>query len=135
MKWKEDAFSIILPDPYNPDAAWHNVALFTNKEEALAFVAEHLGGDEKGKIDLISHVPDVGWLVDVPNPQDPGGPWIFVESFDLKREAIDFVKQVYYTDSKGRLQAIDIMYSGEEEPERGPRDWSPRWKTEREKRK
>lgn len=130
MAWKPEAWAVLLPDPYDPDGQWSLVSSFSSKADADSFVSEALGG-EGWKIGIISHIPDEGWLVDLPNPQEPAGPWIFVESFDTKKEAIQFVRQKYGADSKGLLNVVDVMYGDEIQPVRGPRDWSPRWKKKR----
>lgn len=144
MAWKAEGFYVILPDPYNPDGQWQQAADFDSMADASAFVQETLGGNAKGWIGLISRVPnaepdefDEGWLVDLPNPQQPEGPWIFVESFETKREAVAFVREKYGANAKGELKVIDVMYGDDEEKkeERGPRDWSPRWAKEKKGRK
>lgn len=134
MPYERKIFFITLPNPYDPEASWEDIHFFHSKQEALDFVSDVLAGDEEGRIDLISHIDDEGWLVDLPNPQHLEDAWIFVESFTTKREAVKFVKSAYGADAQGRLKAIEVVtVSLEEKEERGPRDWSPRWKKRKKK--
>ena len=40
----------------NPDDTWVNVAEFPNKNMAIAFVKKTFGGDEEGRISLITEI-------------------------------------------------------------------------------
>jgi hypothetical protein len=54
-------WAVDLPDPHKyggEDDAWINLDYFDSEAQAIAFVREHLGADEQGKLNLISFVPD-----------------------------------------------------------------------------
>lgn len=138
MGWKPEAWAIILPSPHDIDGQWIGVATFNTAADAKEFVMNVLGGDEKGRISTITPPPqeDEGWLVDLPNVSNPEEAWEFIESFDTKKEAVKFVKEKFGGDSQGRFKVIDVMYvSTDDEDEKGPRDWSPRWKREKGRKK
>ncbi len=48
-------YAIDVPDTYELEV-WSNVAYFDTKEEAILFVKEKFGGDDEGRISLISEV-------------------------------------------------------------------------------
>lgn len=121
MPWYPEAWSIILPDPHDPEGQWDGLGTYDSEAKAIRVLIDLFGADEKGRIGLLSHIRGEGWLVDLPDPAHPEDAWIFVESFPRKRDAIRFVKKHYDGDSEGRIRPIDIMYG-----ERGPKDWSPR---------
>jgi hypothetical protein len=125
MVWVPEMYAVIIPNPHDPDGQWVGVADFGTKQEAVAYVAEKMGGDEKGRIGTLSHIPDEGWLLDLPNPQNPGDAWVFVDSFQSKRDAVQFVRDKYGGDSKGRIGVIDVMETMDADRE-GPKDWTPR---------
>ena len=43
-----------LPDPNAMDGSWSNVAEFNTRPEAVEFIRDHFGGDEEGRISLIT---------------------------------------------------------------------------------
>jgi hypothetical protein len=123
MKWYPEAYSILLPDPYDPKGSWDGVGPpggFKTEAQAIRYLMDTFGADAEGRIGLISKIHGEGWLVDLPNPASPEGAWIFVESFPRKRDAVRFVKKHYDGDAQGRIRPIDVMYG-----ESGPKDWSP----------
>jgi len=124
MPWIPEVYAVIIPDPYDPQDRWADVGTFKTKEEAVAYVRDTFGGDGEGRIQTLSHPGDGGWLVDLPNPRRPEDPWVLIDSFDRKRDAIRFVKERYGGDAQGRVGVIDVMESWEEP--KGPKDWSPR---------
>ena len=125
---------LILPNPHDPSAPWEVIENFKSWEKAVVFVRQNLGGDDSGRINLISRVNDLekSWVVDIPNWDDPCGPWIFVKSFQTKREAVAFVREKYRTNVRGESLVLKVREIWMEE---GPRDWSPRWEKEKGKRK
>lgn len=49
-------FLVDLPDPRDKDFGWLNVGNFPTKEEALKFIRDKLGGDEYGRVCLLTEV-------------------------------------------------------------------------------
>lgn len=110
-----------LPDPHDLSAAWINIATFPTKAEAIAHAKTYFGGDGEGKIGTISKVADEGYLVDLPNPHEPEGPWIFIESFERKREAVSFVKDLG-GDKNGD---IPVVSHADDEEAKSRKRWDP----------
>lgn len=48
-------YAVDIPD-CDPDNPWINVDSFDSEEEAIAFVKKHYGGDDEGRINLISEI-------------------------------------------------------------------------------
>lgn len=138
MPWKPESWAIVMPNPHDHQGQWVLVGSYDTAQGAMDYVMNVFGGDEKGRISTITAPPekDEGWLVDLPDPAHPEEAWIFIDSFPTKKEAVKFVKEYFYGDSQGRVKVIDVMEaSTDEEDERGPRDWSPRWKREKGRKK
>lgn len=55
MEWAVD-----IPDRGNPEGEWINMGFFDTEEEAIAWVAATFGGDRKGRIGLVSRLPNDG---------------------------------------------------------------------------
>lgn len=51
-------YAVDLPNPYETDSPWIAVDYFDTNEEALKFVQDTYGADEKGRICLVSKLPD-----------------------------------------------------------------------------
>ena len=47
-------YYIDVPNSTNPEDIWANVAQFPNKDMAIAFVKKTFGGDNEGRISLIT---------------------------------------------------------------------------------
>lgn len=110
-----------VPDPHDLDAAWINIATFETKAEAIAHAKHYFGADEEGRIGTISKVSGEGYLVDLPNPHDPEGPWIFIDSFERKKEAVDFMKTLG-GDRKGDLPVVS---HADDEEAKSRKRWDP----------
>lgn len=51
-------YAVDLPNPYETDSPWIAVDYFDTNKEALKFVQDTYGADEKGRICLVSKLPD-----------------------------------------------------------------------------
>lgn len=53
MEWAVD-----IPNSNDPPNAWINMDYFDSREAAIAFVKEMFGGDDNGRICLVSEMPE-----------------------------------------------------------------------------
>ncbi len=51
---EDHEYIVDLPNPYNIDGAWTAIDNFPTREEAVEFIRNHFGGDDEGRISLIS---------------------------------------------------------------------------------
>lgn len=55
MENEEDTeYFVDIPNSNDPEDSWINIETFPSKEEAIAYVKETFGGDDEGRIKLIS---------------------------------------------------------------------------------
>jgi len=47
-------YFVDIPNSTNPEDPWINLETFPNKDEAIAYVKETFGGDDEGRIKLVS---------------------------------------------------------------------------------
>lgn len=45
-----------IPDSVSPENSWINIDIFQSKTEAIKYVRETFGGDDEGRIKLITQV-------------------------------------------------------------------------------
>ena len=50
-------YAIDVPNPDNPDELWVNLGYEQTKKEAIAWARKHLGADAKGRINVVSKMP------------------------------------------------------------------------------
>lgn len=49
-------YYVDIPNSSDPEGSWTNIGIFPNKQEAITYVKETFGGDNEGRIKLISKV-------------------------------------------------------------------------------
>lgn len=119
------AWYVDLPDPR--EDRWVNVAAFETRAEALAYAADTFGADEEGLVGVV--VPsDDDFIVDLPDPENPGGPWIHMRTLRSMEDAVKFLEDwIGHHEGDGRIRMV-FEVPDEDEPKPGPKDWSPRRK-------
>jgi len=110
-----------LPNPHDLSGPWVNIATYPTAAEAIAYAKLTLAGDDEGKIGTISKVEGEGYLVDLPNPHEPEGPWIFIESFERKREAVSFMKDL----GGGKNGDLIVVSHEADEKAKSRKRWDP----------
>ena len=56
-----------------------------------------------------SEIEEFNFIVDLPNPPSLDGPWIYLESFQTREEAIEWIKEVLGGDDEGRICLLSEM--------------------------
>jgi hypothetical protein len=51
---KDGDYFVDIPNSNDPEDSWINLGLFPSKDEAVAYVKETFGGDDEGRIKIIS---------------------------------------------------------------------------------
>lgn len=50
------SYYVDIPNSSNPENSWVNVGIFKSKEEAIKYIKNTFGGDDEGRISLITKV-------------------------------------------------------------------------------
>ncbi len=126
MPWEPEVWVVVVPNPFDPFGNWIGPAENFDTEAGARGFVQDMGGDTKGRIYPISFTAGEGWTVDLPDPEAHGEQWQFIEAFKTKREAIAFVREHFFGDSKGRIPVVDVMESLDPGIPDDPREWIPR---------
>lgn len=51
-------FAVDIPDAKYVYGAWDCLGYFETRAEAIAWVKEHFGGDDEGRIQVVSELPE-----------------------------------------------------------------------------
>ena len=52
----DERYYVDIPNSSDPEGSWTNIGIFPNKQEAITYVKETFGGDDEGRIKLITQV-------------------------------------------------------------------------------
>lgn len=96
-----------LPNVHDLSQPWRDTGYyFDSKREAVKFVKETFGGDKEGMVSVVSRLPEGGWAMDFPNPDDPTGSWVNFDVFPTKAEAVEYLRKAVNADSQGRISLL-----------------------------
>ena len=57
----------------------------------------------------------MAWFVDVPNPASPESPWVNIDVFDSKEDALRYVQTTFGADENGMIGLISYDEDYDEE--------------------
>ena len=54
----------------------------------------------------MGELPENNFLIDLPNPYDLEGPWMNIDSFPNREEAVSFAQRMFGADGEGRIGIV-----------------------------